>query len=179
MRNFKMYSLCTFQIYCPALLSIDTMLHLQRIYLWTISQFLIWGFICPQLPPYRFPVHPLVSFPDITSVWPLEWVIFILGRGGKIFDSSGPWSLGFYVLSMHKKGASLLAQLVKNPLQCRRPQFYSWVGKIPWRKDRLLTSAFMGLPGGSDSQESSCNAGYLGSVPGLGRALEGGHGNPL
>ena len=28
---------------------------------------------------------------------------------------------------------SLIAQLVKNPrpLQCRRPQFDSWVGKIP------------------------------------------------
>ena len=27
--------------------------------------------------------------------------------------------------------ASLVAQLVKNRLQCRRPQFDSWVGKIP------------------------------------------------
>ena len=28
-------------------------------------------------------------------------------------------------------------------------------------------------------QESACNAGDLGSIPGLGRAPEGGHGNPL
>ena len=35
------------------------------------------------------------------------------------------------------------------------------------------------FPGGSDSKESSCNAGDLGSAPGLGRSPGGGHGNPL
>ena len=29
-------------------------------------------------------------------------------------------------------GASLIAQLVKICLQCRRPGFYPWIGKIPW-----------------------------------------------
>ena len=37
----------------------------------------------------------------------------------------------------------------------------------------------MGFPGGSDGKESACNAGDLGSVPGLGRSPGGGHGNPL
>ena len=37
----------------------------------------------------------------------------------------------------------------------------------------------MGFPGGSDSKESTCNAGDLGSVPGLGRSPGGAHGNPL
>ena len=37
-------------------------------------------------------------------------------------------------------------------LQCRRPQFDSWVGKIPWRKDRPPTAVFLGFPGGSDSK---------------------------
>ena len=32
---------------------------------------------------------------------------------------------------------------------------------------------------GSDSRESACNVGDLGSVPGLGRFPGGGHGNPL
>ena len=36
-----------------------------------------------------------------------------------------------------------------------------------------------GFPGDSDCKESACNAGDLGSVPGLGRSLGGGHGNPL
>ena len=33
--------------------------------------------------------------------------------------------------------------------------------------------------GGSDGKESTCNVGDLGSIPGLGRAPGGGHGNPL
>ena len=32
---------------------------------------------------------------------------------------------------------------------------------------------------GLDGKESACNAGDLGSTPGLGRSLGGGHGNPL
>ena len=34
-------------------------------------------------------------------------------------------------------------------------------------------------PGGSMSKESACNAGHVGSVPGLGRSPGGGSGNPL
>ena len=30
--------------------------------------------------------------------------------------------------------ASLVAQMVKNLLQCGRPEFDPWVGKIPWRR---------------------------------------------
>ena len=37
----------------------------------------------------------------------------------------------------------------------------------------------MVFPGGSDGKESSCNAGDLGLIPGLGRSLGGGHGNPV
>ena len=37
----------------------------------------------------------------------------------------------------------------------------------------------MGFPGGSDSKESACKVGDLGSIPGLERAPGGGHGNPL
>ena len=45
-----------------------------------------------------------------------------------------------------------------------------WVGKIHWRRDRLPTPVFLGFPGGSDGKESACNAGNLGSIPGLGRS---------
>ena len=38
-----------------------------------------------------------------------------------------------------------VAQLVKNHLQCRRPGFDPWVGKIPWRRERLPIPVF--LPG--------------------------------
>ena len=37
----------------------------------------------------------------------------------------------------------------------------------------------MGLPGGSDSKESACNAGDPGKIPGSGRASGNENGNPL
>ena len=45
---------------------------------------------------------------------------------------------------MHIYGiwAFLVAQLVKNHLQCRRPGFDPWVGKISWRRERLPTTVF-------------------------------------
>ena len=37
----------------------------------------------------------------------------------------------------------------------------------------------MGIPGGSDGKESTCNAEDLGLIPGLGGSPGGGHGNPV
>ena len=37
----------------------------------------------------------------------------------------------------------------------------------------------MGFPGGSDGKASACNAGDLGSIPGLGRSPGEGNGNPF
>ena len=63
--------------------------------------------------------------------------------------------------------------------------------RIPWsvvhgiaksRKRLTFTSLQyenMGFPGGSDSKESAYNAGDLGSIPGWGRSLGEGNGNPL
>ena len=59
-------------------------------------------------------------------------------------------------------------------LQCRRPGFDPWLGKIPRRRDRLTTPGFLGFSGGSDGEESTCNAGDLGLVSGWGVALEKG-----
>ena len=72
-----------------------------------------------------------------------------------------------------------IAQLVKICLQCRRPQFNSWVRKICWRRDRLPTSVFLGFPCGSAGKESTCDAGDLGSIPGLGRSPGEVKGYPL
>ena len=38
---------------------------------------------------------------------------------------------------------------------------------------------YWGFPDGSDAKEFSCNAGDLGSIPGLGRSPGKGHDNPL
>ena len=68
--------------------------------------------------------------------------------------------------------ASLIAQLVKNFLQCKRPWFNSWVGTILWRRDRLLTPVFLGFSCGSAGKESTWNVEDLGSIPGLVRSPE-------
>ena len=75
--------------------------------------------------------------------------------------------------------ASLRAQLVKNLPAMQKTRFDSWVGKILWRRDRLPTPVFLDFPGGSAGKESTCNAGDLGSIPGLGRSPGEGKGYPL
>ena len=55
---------------------------------------------------------------------------------------------------------------------------YSQVGKIRWRRDRLPTPV-LGFPGGSAGKESTCGAGDLSLVPGLGRCPGEGKGYPL
>ena len=52
--------------------------------------------------------------------------------------------------------------------------FHSWVGKIPWRRDRLPTPVFLEFPRGSASEESACNAGDLGLSLGWEEPLEEG-----
>ena len=60
-----------------------------------------------------------------------------------------------------------------------RPWFNSWVTGIHWRRDRLPTPVFLGFPCGSTGKESTCNAGDLGLIPGLGRSPGEGKGCPL
>ena len=38
--------------------------------------------------------------------------------------------------------ASLMIQLVKNRLKCRKPGFDPWIGQIPWRREQQPTPAF-------------------------------------
>ena len=47
------------------------------------------------------------------------------------------------------------------------------------REEKGTHKELMVFPSGSDGKESACNAGALGSIPGLGRSPGGGHGNPL
>ena len=42
-----------------------------------------------------------------------------------------------------------------------------------------ISSDFLSFPGDSDDEESACNAGDLGLIPGLGRSPGEGNGNPL
>ena len=51
--------------------------------------------------------------------------------------------------------------------------------KIPWRRDRLPTPVFLAFPCGSTGKESTCNAGDMDSIPGLGRCHGVWKGYPL
>ena len=55
----------------------------------------------------------------------------------------------------------------------------SWVGKFPWRRDRLPTPIFLDFLGGSVGKESACKARDPGSIPGLGRSPRKGKGYSL
>ena len=60
-------------------------------------------------------------------------------------------------LKTHHRTPSLMAQMVRSCLQCKRPKFFhSWVEKIPWRRARQPIPVF--LPRESHRQRSL--AGY-------------------
>ena len=59
---------------------------------------------------------------------------------------------------------------------------WSWTSSLPNCEEinfRCLSPPVYSFPGGSDGKGPACNAGDLGSVPGLGRCPGGGLGNPL
>ena len=75
----------------------------------------------------------------------------------------------------HLWGSSQVVQLVKNPSAMQETPV-----QFPGREVPLLpTPVFSGFPGGSDGKESTCNAGDMDLIPGLGRSPEEGNGFPL
>ena len=84
----------------------------------------------------------------------------------------------FEVLSGDSK-ASLIAQLVNNPPVVQETPVLFLGREDPWRRDSLPAPVFLGFPCGSAGNESACNAGDLGSVPGLGRSPGEGKGYAL
>ena len=75
---------------------------------------------------------------------------------------------------------SLIVQWVKNP-PAMQETLVRFLGRDnpPWRRDRLSIPVFLGFPCGSAGKESTCNAGDVGSTPGLGRSPGEGKGYPL
>ena len=79
------------------------------------------------------------------------------------------------IVVLYKQCCSLVLDLLSVQ---ETPVRFLW-REDPWRRDRLPTPAYLGLPGGWDGKESICNAGDLGSIPRLGWSPGGGHSNPL
>ena len=104
--------------------------------------------------------HP--PYPPPTSSVRENNLIKTVIEGGSAFT----WNsyMSFIMIS----GLFPIAQLVKNPPAMQETRFNSSVGKIPWRDNRLPTPGFLGFPCGSASEESACNVGDLGSIPGMG-----------
>ena len=84
-----------------------------------------------------------------------------------------------YKCTKHCNWASLVAQLVQNPHAMQESLVDSWVRKLRRRRDRLPTPVFLGFLCGTAGQESACNTGDLGLIPGLGRSPGEGKGHPL
>ena len=82
---------------------------------------------------------------------------------------------------------SLLTELPGklNPCLVPHEQAWAWLhhilGPLLGLLEALQQLALqpLGFPGGSDSKASTCNVGDLGLIPGSGRSLEEGNGNPL
>ena len=75
--------------------------------------------------------------------------------------------------------ASLIAPLIKNP-PARQETPARFLGQEDhWRRDRLPTPIFLGLPCDSAGQESTCNVGDVCSIPGLRRSPGDVKGYPL
>ena len=73
-------------------------------------------------------------------------------------------------------GDSLVAQLVKNMLSMQETLVQFLGQEDPLEKGKATHSSVLGLPW---CKESACNAGDLGSIPGLGRSPGEGNGYPL
>ena len=88
-------------------------------------------------------------------------------------------SLSYWIEIYFGTRTSLAAQLVKNPLAMQEISVQFLGQKIHWRGNRLPVLVYLRFPGGSPDNESACNAGDLGSIPGLGRSPGEGKGYPL
>ena len=75
----------------------------------------------------------------LSNLWqaPRTWVSQTIA----VFLQEGSWSLCLSTVGlMPEKGANYGGSDCKKiHLQCRRPGFDPWVGKIPWRRDQLTT----------------------------------------
>ena len=69
----------------------------------------------------------------------------------------GPWTLQSQCTGCCPMACGILgfpggSDSKESACQCRRPRFDPWIGKIPWRKEWILTPVF--LPGGVHGQRS-------------------------
>ena len=84
---------------------------------------------------HNFEIRGLSLLPTVTDTESLLSQAFI----GRSFT----WGRGVLTFYLHITPGSSAGKRIC--LQCRRPQFDSWVGKFPWRRDRATHSSILGL----------------------------------
>ena len=100
--------------------------------------------------PY-FLVKPALTTSDIRHPY-----LYVSTKSSNIFHHNSNIYLLYKVVRAKNYSSivylSLVAQMVKICLQCGRPGFHPWVGKILWRRERLTTPAFS--PGESHGERN-------------------------
>jgi len=120
-------------------------------------------FSCAYLPSVYLLLnrHREMSVQVLCPFFKLAYLCWVVGVFKNIFEILIPYQIyDFQIFSPIPWAALLFCW--QCPLMQKFQFWWSW-----------------GFPDGSDSKESSCNAGDLGSIPGLGRSPGGGNGNPL
>ena len=97
------------------------------------------------------PVKCLMVCPGVTLDWHGQQVERQEGHIVKL-GSAGHLCILFDVIFNHDKGLPWWLRWLRISLQCRRPGFDPWHGKIPWRRKWQLTPVF--LPGEFYGQRS-------------------------
>ena len=149
---------------------------------------------CPQSISGGYEVWLNMIVPFLPTCWGSSFALgcrvsFFSGIQHSPVDGCSAASWGFAVLTGEDENMSFYSAIFPGSsadrihLQCRRPQFNSWVRKIPWRRDLhssgATTPVFKGFPGDSYGKESACNTGDLGLKPRLGKPRGKGHSSPL
>ena len=88
---------------------------------------------------------------------------------------------GTYYPSEHSEATKPANTLISDlqPLELWDNSFLLHKPSSLWDFAMAALANWFGFPSNSETKESACNVGDMGSIPGLGRSPGGGHGNPL
>ena len=105
-----------------------------------------------------------------TQLWAHDWKrsVFIPipkeGEEQRILACCSPWGRkeSDMIQQLNNKKYTVQLRQLRIHLQCKRPGFSPWVGKILWRREQLSTPVF--LPGESHGQRSLAGYGPWGQI---------------
>ena len=102
-----------------------------------------------------------------------------MGEGVESCSKPGFLHANYLIYFLNDARAFLIAQLVKNLPAIQETPVQFLGQEDPLEKGQATHSSILGVPCALVGKESTCNAGDLGSIPGLGRCPGEGKGYPL